>query len=329
MRRAWIALALAGATASGRSAADPGRSRDRRLTLRDGTVVEGELIHTYDHSQWILHPGGEETYAIFDGSRLASAYAADRSLTFVPRSQVRQREPCRERATAASYHEILRARGILFERLPLDGVWYVAQAGESFHLREDGYGDFAWDLLRVDARGMQHRSDGTRNQDYYAWGEPVVLPASGTVASVVRDQPDGDPRRNVYGAGNAVYVRLYGRYLMAFLHLKEGSIPDSVRPGARLEVGTRIGQVGNSGTRYPHLHLALLFADHPDSGRSWGVPVEFARLYVKRPADRGASARRFAVPERATLVSSEPFEWVGAHPEGGWDALHEPLDCRK
>ena len=83
------------------------------MTLRDGTVVEGELIHTYDHSQWILHPGGEETYAIFDGSRLASAYAADRSLTFVPRSQVRQREPCRERATAASYHEILRAAKLL------------------------------------------------------------------------------------------------------------------------------------------------------------------------------------------------------------------------
>ena len=42
-----------------------------RLTLRDGGVVEGERIATYDHSIWWWEPADALTHAVFDPAGLA------------------------------------------------------------------------------------------------------------------------------------------------------------------------------------------------------------------------------------------------------------------
>lgn len=276
------------------------------------TVYAGEppssIVHVYDESHWLVHPRHERLAAIFHPSSDA------RPLEIVPAGSADAS------ADEQPFLRAQRARGVMLPRLPVDGVWYVAQASDGYHLRENGYGDFAWDLVRIDDHGRQSCGSGTTNSDYYAWDEPVTLPFDGVVTSIIRDQPDGNVGCYTYGAGNAVFVRMQGRFIVAFLHLRHGSIPESIEPGAKLASGALLGRVGNSGTQFPHLHISLLYDDINRTGRTWGIPVEFATLWVK-PTQGSPAQASYARPARGTLVSNASFRW-GHQPVRGWDSLH-------
>ena len=41
--------------------------------------------------------------------------------------------------------------------------------------------------------GSAHRGDGTKNDQYYVWGQQVLAPAAGKVVAVINDQPDQNP----------------------------------------------------------------------------------------------------------------------------------------
>jgi murein DD-endopeptidase MepM/ murein hydrolase activator NlpD len=59
-------------------------------------------------------------------------------------------------------------------------------------------------------------------------------------------------------------------------HLKPGSIPAWVRPGARLRAGDLIGRVGNSGnTDNPHLHFQVMDAPSSSFADATGLPFVF------------------------------------------------------
>ena len=76
---------------------------------------------------------------------------------------------------------------------PLRGIWYVGY-GASFHTghRWAVPEEFALDIAKIGETGLSHKSDGTRFDDYYAYGADVLAAADGRVISAVNDQPE-DP----------------------------------------------------------------------------------------------------------------------------------------
>lgn len=149
-------------------------------------------------------------------------------------------------------------------RLPFDGAWSVVWGGrtveQNYHatVREQR---FAYDLLVV-KDDATHRGDGKKNEDYYAYGRPILAAAAGRVVAVV----DGIAE-NVPGVmptdkpeGNHVVVDHGNGELALYAHLVPGSIP--VRVGTTLKRGQLLGKCGNSGhSSEPHLHWHLVNAE--------------------------------------------------------------------
>jgi murein DD-endopeptidase MepM/ murein hydrolase activator NlpD len=260
---------------------------DRRLavfTLRDGGVLSGEWVATYNHNYWWHDAGAELTYALFDVGGYA-AYPDDRSFRMVSSLDVESMvyQPWPEGRMA--YRDALHALGFAIDGVPLGGSAHVITAHDSYHLEEDGYGDFAFDLVLTDAQGARHQGDGTRNEDYYTWGADVTLPTGGYVIEVEGNEPDHEPGSYEPGAAsNLVGVSLGGSFYLYFLHFQQGSIPDDVQPDTTIPRGSRLGKVGMSGvTLEPHLHVVLLWYDESaDPPRSWSVPVEFHGIGVSQ-----------------------------------------------
>ena len=290
---------------AGRLDAGPPAPEGVRFTLTNGSVVEGERLATYVHSVFWFEPSSEVTVAVFDPAALAP-YPDDRSVTFVRASEVASEAPLEW--TATPYRRAMRERGVVIERPPLDGVQFIITGGEDYHLEEDGYGHFALDVVRTDARGLSYEGAGFANDDYYVWDAPVFAPTGGVVVEVVGDAPDRAPGPvDLEAVNNLVGIQLYGGYHLYLLHFRQGSVAVSV--GDRVEAGQLLGRVGNSGVSVaPHLHLALLALDPERTPlRTWSVPVEWRDVYV-RPSSRGlASLRSYAELSSGSWVSSGAF----------------------
>jgi hypothetical protein len=281
-----------------------------RLTLTGGDEVTGEVVATYDHSRWWSQPTAERTWAIFD----ASAYAAwpdDRSFRFVKASSIEHAQL--DTVVGAPYRERIRELGMLLERSPLDGVSWVITGHDSYHLEENGGGDFAWDLVRTDDNRRTFDGYGGDNADFYVWGSSVYLPAGGTVVAARDDLPDNTPGTSAAlsfelpcGSNNCVGLHLGGNFYLYLLHLRQGSIPDGVALDMALPAGTLVGEVGNSGVSLePHLHLSLLWYDE-DVGHSWSVPAEYAALWHSRDNSDAQRTEHYD-PATGDYVSDEAF----------------------
>ena len=93
--------------------------------------------------------------------------------------------------------------------LPCKGRWLVLWGGDTRGLNQ--HHDmpnqrFAFDLLGVEESGKTQQGDGTRNEDFYAFGREVLAPADGTVVEVIEGVHDNPPgSMNPYSAvGNCV-----------------------------------------------------------------------------------------------------------------------------
>ncbi|MDQ3035716.1 MAG: M23 family metallopeptidase [Myxococcota bacterium] len=289
--------------------ADAGARVRTRLRLVDGREVRGELVATYDHARWWWGPSDQRTYAIFRPELLAE-HPDDRSLAFVSSTQIVERGDEPWPAGVPSYRDALREHGVVLGRVPLDGVAYVIAAHERHHLEENGYGDFAWDLVRTDASGARWSGAGERNEDYLVWGAEVFLPARGYVVEVVRDAPDQPPGLlDLDAVNNLVGVQIFGGYYVYLLHMQQGSIPTDVVPGAVLEAGTYVGRVGNSGVSLePHLHFTVLALDpESDPVRTWSVPSELASVWVASATDTRARLAEHHDPASGEWISPDAF----------------------
>lgn len=288
------------------------------LTLRDGGFVPGSIAARYDHRRWWWTPSNRTTWALLDPRGFAP-WPDDRSLRFYESSELAA-DPAPLTIPAPAVYDFMRDAGLTLEQPPLDGVSFVITGNEGYHLDEDGYGDFAWDLVRVGADGGRFRGAGLTNADYEIWDAPVVLPTGGLVIEVENGAPDNAPGSYDAGAtNNLVGVHLAGGYSLYLLHFRQGTIPTPdagcepalpgvrcVEPGRVLPAGTYLGRVGNSGVSLePHLHATVLFFG-PDAGRGWSVPSGFSNLHLSR-GDAGASLHPFVVPRSGDLLSGRPF----------------------
>jgi hypothetical protein len=117
---------------------------------------------------------------------------------------------------------------------------------------------------------------------WWGYGTPVLAAAPGVVVSVVDGMPDQQPVGTITNVppgqapGNSIVEDIDGGRYVGYGHLKPGSIPAWVRPGARVRAGDLIGRVGNSGNSdNPHLHFEVMDAPSPSFADATGLPFVF------------------------------------------------------
>jgi len=187
---------------------------------------------------------------------------------------------------------------------PLRGVSYVGW-GASFHTghRWAIPEEFALDIAKLGGDGLSHKGDGTRFEDYYAYGSDVLAACDGTVVEGVNDQPEDptamqrpDESQEAYFArlqkeqgarlGKGM-IAVTGNYVMIdhgkneysfYAHRQPGSV--RVHKGDRVKASDVIGKLGSSGnSTEPHLHFHV--CDSNDPLTSAGIPVNFSNVTIQ------------------------------------------------
>jgi hypothetical protein len=195
---------------------------------------------------------------------------------------------------------------------PTRGEWYVGQGGHAelvnYHHVTSTQRD-ALDLLQV-VDGHTHPAGSTDLDDYYIYGQPLLAPADGVVASVrdgLPDQPIGSVDHE-HHAGNYVVIDIGGgRYLMIG-HLQQNTV--RVAAGDAVAAGQVIARVGNSGnTDQPHIHIqAQNVGSFDDTTDDPGELLRTVRTYpllfegVVLTRDGTASTPSAVDPRRGDLV---------------------------
>lgn len=154
------------------------------------------------------------------------------------------------RIDAAVIHPPIAARFQCSEH-PLGDVDHVADAlgSDCVVFRREGgpNGDL----------NVQFRGDGTRNEDWFSWREPVLAPFDGVVVVVHINPETTVPGRMGPGRSSAILFREGfdadpDAVQVAYVHVREVtvSVGDTVR------AGQPVARVGNNGSSFnPHLHV--------------------------------------------------------------------------
>ncbi len=155
-------------------------------------------------------------------------------------------DPAADYQSAVTYH------------LPFEGVWWVFWGGDTimqnYHVESPAQ-RHAYDIL-IWKDGSTYRGDGTRNEDYLAFGQPLYAPAAGTVAAAVDGVPDNTPGvlNPAQLAGNHVVIQTAEQEFVHLVHMQQGSV--RVKQGDRVTTGQLLGLTGNSGnSSEAHLHI--------------------------------------------------------------------------
>lgn len=166
-------------------------------------------------------------------------------------------------------------------RLPFDGVWWVTGGGamalKNHHVVAPNQ-RHAYDLV-VWKEGGASRGDGSRNEDHWAWDEPVLAPADGTVVTVldgIEDNPNPPRVLNpeAHPAGNHVVLNTGADEFLYIAHFQQGSI--QVKEGDEVTAGAFLGLTGNSGNSSgPHIHIHLQNEEDFFSPTAIGLPLPF------------------------------------------------------
>ena len=184
-------------------------------------------------------------------------------------------------------------------QLPFLGKWRVLNGGSGSNRhaasRAARYGyDFA--IVGIDER--RFKTDGRKNEDYYAFGKDIYAPAGGVIAQVVDGVEDNTPGQiNPYFAlGNLVVIDHQNGEFSVLAHLAKGSI--KVKERQKVKAGDPLGSCGNSGdSMEPHVHYHL--QDQPLLVQGSGLPVVFQHYFSgNRPVETGA-------PEYGESVSGQ------------------------
>jgi len=189
-------------------------------------------------------------------------------------------------------------------KFPLRGTWFVG-VGASFHTghRWAIPEEFALDIAKLGSEGLTHKGDGTRFEDYYAYGADVLAAADGRVISMANDPPEDAAAMQQPNESQEVYfarlqkdqanrlakgaVGITGNYVMIdhgkgeysfYAHLRPASV--RVHIGDQVKAGDAIGKLGSSGnSTEPHLHFHV--CDSPDPLMCAGIPVNFSNVTIQ------------------------------------------------
>jgi murein DD-endopeptidase MepM/ murein hydrolase activator NlpD len=161
-------------------------------------------------------------------------------------------------------------------QLPFEGTWFTMWGGRI--LRENRHAAsrdqrFAYDFVMMGALGTR-KAEGTTNDAYACYAQPIRAPGSGTVVGRADSVPDNVPgvMNGAKPLGNYVILDHGNGEFSVLAHLKPGSL--AVRVGQQVEAGQLLGLCGNSGnSSEPHLHYHLQNGPMPLRGD--GLPAQF------------------------------------------------------
>jgi murein DD-endopeptidase MepM/ murein hydrolase activator NlpD len=137
---------------------------------------------------------------------------------------------------------------------------------------------YSYDLVPVDTSGAMHRGNPRDDTGYFGFGQPVLAPGSGTVLTVVDDQPDNHQfdmaavkTELMVVYGNRILIDHGNGEISVLAHLKQGSA--KVKRGDKVIAGQPIAAIGASGSAlFPHLHYQL---QNGPTGHAEGLPSYF------------------------------------------------------
>jgi len=173
---------------------------------------------------------------------------------------------------------------------PLKGKRYYTNEGGSSRLINNHNPNqaqrYALDFYQLNAIGMRCNGFYPEILECYTiFGKKLFAPAAGKVLKVVDGLEDNTPPDFDTGnrrAGNHILFKTDDDKYIVMAHFKKNSI--LVKEGQRLEVGTSLGQVGNSGrSEEPHLHIHCmdtLEQDYVLCGE--GIPIQFDNEFLVR-----------------------------------------------
>ncbi|MBL9038082.1 MAG: M23 family metallopeptidase [Archangium sp.] len=195
-------------------------------------------------------------------------------------------------------------------RLPFEGSWYVLWGGRSWQdNRHSAVPDmrYAIDLLQLTRAGSSSEGDGTRNEQYPAWAQPVLAAGDGEVVVADDGTADNEPNRprggNLYG--NFVVIDHGTGEFSLVAHLMRGSL--MVKRGDRVVAGQILGRTGNSGmSTEPHIHYQLM--DRPDWREAHGFPAHFHDFMLNASVIQLGEVRRGDIIAPAAPVAARRAE---------------------
>lgn len=204
-------------------------------------------------------------------------------------------EPKIPESPLASYKDAVKLK------LPFTGEWFVYQGGRNIvtnsHVTDEDT-QFQLDFALLH-NYRPFKTDGSKNEDYYCFGQPILAPADGTAVKVVDGIADHDPGKPVSDAltqlGNYVMIAHSKNEISMFLRVKDGSI--NVKRDDKVKQGDVIAECGNSGASpAPLVQYRLL------NSRGFPMPKTLPVQFVDYFADGKAVAQ--GEPARGQIVSN-------------------------
>jgi hypothetical protein len=137
---------------------------------------------------------------------------------------------------------------------------------------------FAIDFVKLGPDGTLAAGDGSRNEDWYCYGQDLLAVADGTIVDARDGVPDNQggvrviPMTMENLGGNYVVLDIRDRHdhFAFYAHAIPGSI--TVKIGDRVTAGQLLGKLGNSGNSgAPHLHFHVCDGSGPMGTRDESI----------------------------------------------------------
>ncbi|MEP6700083.1 MAG: peptidoglycan DD-metalloendopeptidase family protein [Bacteroidota bacterium] len=167
-------------------------------------------------------------------------------------------------------------------KLPFKNEWTVIWGGDTkelnYHVESQAQKN-AFDIVITDSKGKSYKTDGQKNEDYYAFGKELSAPCDGEIVLVVDGVKDNKPGNlnPIYVPGNTVIIKTSNNEYLFFAHFKQSSI--KVKQGQQVKQGQLLGLCGNSGnSSEPHLHFHIQNVE--DMNVATGVKCYFDKIIV-------------------------------------------------
>lgn len=166
--------------------------------------------------------------------------------------------------------------------LPFKGKWFTVWGGDTkaqnYHVNFPAQRR-AFDFLILGKQNKTYERSGTRNEDYYAFGQPIYAVCDAVVHDVKTGIDDNKPgeMNPAQPLGNAVILKTKNDEYIFYAHFEKETI--KVEKGQEVKRGQFLGNCGNSGnSSEPHLHLHI--QDGPDLYSDVGAKCYFDSIMV-------------------------------------------------
>jgi hypothetical protein len=194
--------------------------------------------------------------------------------------------------------------------LPFDGDWFVYEGGRDIYQNAGAYRDAERYTLvfTVLKDGRTFSGDGSKNEQFYCYGQPALAPADGTVVLINNTFADNSPGRSeeIMPTGNRVLINHGHDEYSLLMHLKQNSI--KVKTGQKVKQGEAVGECGNSGNS-PAPHLEYRLQDSRGRPLPMTLPAQFVDYVADgTPVAVGEPVRGQTVHNSATAAASAADE---------------------